>query len=94
MDSMDALPGEHRDRIRAAAALHQVTESIHESVSKFVQREVDRVIEALAQDVRTDREVAGAIRQLVEMLSKPVHRTCTLQLSTGPVTLTVLEQRG
>jgi hypothetical protein len=93
MAALDAMAGEHRDRLRATALMHQVTESVQRSVAESVQRETDRVLEALAQDVRTDREVATAIRELVQTLRAPVQRTCTLHLSTGPVTVTVHEQR-
>jgi hypothetical protein len=48
---------------------------------------------ATDEDVRTDREIIQSVRDLIEQLKKPVTRTTTVNLPSGPVTMTTTEKR-
>jgi hypothetical protein len=94
MAAIDAMHPEHRERLRTAAVVHEtVKHQVHESISTSLQKETERLLVAMQEDVQTDREIVVAIRELVQALRAPIQRTCTLHLSTGPVAITVHEQR-
>jgi len=59
-----------------------------------------KLLDAFARDAATDESVAAKLDlvaekldALVSMLAKPVKRVCTVEMPSGPVTMTVTETR-
>jgi uncharacterized protein (AIM24 family) len=59
-----------------------------------------KLLDAFARDATTDESVAAKLDvvadkldALVSMLAKPVKRVCTVEMPSGPVTMTVTETR-
>ena len=74
----------------AVAAMHADTES---KVSGMMQAQTERLLEAVNKDAALDREVIASIRELIDTLKQPVTRTTTINLPSGPVTMTLHEKR-
>ena len=65
-----------------------------------LEAKLERIIAAQAKDMETDKAVVGKITELCEELKaltvallSPMTRTSTINLPSGPVTMTVKEQR-
>lgn len=59
MAALDAMPPEHRERIKAAGAAHDMT---------ALQEGLERLVEAIEKDVESDRQLVQAIGELVQAL--------------------------
>jgi hypothetical protein len=59
-----------------------------------MQGETERLLKAVREDVTTDQEIIKELRELVAVLKAPITRTSTIELPTGPVSMTVTEHRG
>ena len=58
-----------------------------------IQMQLMQMQAATDEDVKTDREIIQSVRELIEQMKKPVTRTTTVNLPSGPVTMTTTEKR-
>jgi|SRR5271170_1314640 len=55
--------------------------------------EIGQLVIEQRKDVESDHAVVAKLDELIATLNKPVTRTCTINLPSGPVTMTVREER-
>lgn len=84
------------DAIGKALTPETVAALVHGAVAAVevsMKARFDELLEALHEDSKSDREVVGALRELIETLRMPTTRTAHLDLPSGPATMTVRESR-
>lgn len=72
-----------------AGVVHGAVSALHVTM----QADTEKLLKAVREDMQTDRDVVAAVRELITVLKTPVTRTTTLQLPSGPVTVTTTETR-
>lgn len=72
-----------------AAVVQGAVAALHASM----QAQTEKLLSAVREDVQTDKDVVAAVCELIETMKRPVRRTTTLNLPSGPVTVTTEESR-
>jgi hypothetical protein len=88
-DDIETLHARIDDLAREVAALKRLLTPDH--LSGLVSGHMTAHLNSLPQ--ANGYEIAGAVRDLVAALSRPVHRNSTINLPSGPVHMNVVETR-
>ena len=73
MNALEAMPGEHRERLRTAGAVHESIKSqVHASISESLQEQTAKLLAAIQEDVESDKEIVVEIRDLTRAIRELV----------------------